>query len=77
MSLSSQKTIKNEIRLDGVGLHTGLKVKLVIKPSEVNSGFLFKRTDIDENKNIIEASYDAIIDSINWKLLKENAVPVK
>tara|TARA_B100001996_G_scaffold105808_1_gene79687 strand:- start:221 stop:1147 length:927 start_codon:yes stop_codon:yes gene_type:complete len=57
MSLSSQKTIKNEIRLDGVGLHTGLKVKLVIKPSEVNTGIVFKRTDVDEEKSIIEASY--------------------
>ena len=44
------KTIKNEIHLDGVGLHNGLKVKLVIKPSEPNSGIIFKRTDIDENK---------------------------
>ena len=57
MSLSLQKTIKNEIQLEGVGLHTGLKVKLSIKPSDVNSGILFKRTDLDEEKNIIEASY--------------------
>jgi len=60
MSLSSQKTIKNEIRLDGVGLHTGLKVKLVIKPSEVNTGIVFKRTDVDEEKSIIEASYENV-----------------
>ena len=57
MSLSSQRTIKNEIRLDGIGLHTGLKVKLVIKPLEVNTGIVFKRTDVDEEKSIIEASY--------------------
>ncbi len=52
-----QKTIKNEILLEGVGLHTGLKVKLVIKPSDVNSGILFKRTDVDIDRSIIEASY--------------------
>ena len=57
MSSNLQKTIKNKIQLEGVGLHTGLKVKLTIKPSEVNSGILFKRTDIDRNKNIIEGSY--------------------
>ena len=57
MLSSLQKTIKNEIRLEGVGLHTGLKVKLVIKPSEVNTGIIFKRTDVDEEKSIIEASY--------------------
>ena len=57
MFSSLQKTIKNEIRLEGVGLHTGLKVKLVIKPSEVNTGIIFKRTDVDEEKSIIKASY--------------------
>ena len=57
MPSNLQKTIKNEILLEGVGLHTGLKVKLVIKPSEVNSGILFKRTDVDNEKSIIEANY--------------------
>ena len=32
---------------------------------------------IGVSANIIDASYDAIIDSINWKLLKEKALPVK
>ena len=57
MSSNLQKTIKNEILLEGVGLHTGLKVKLVIKPADVNSGILFKRTDVDIDRSIIEASY--------------------
>ena len=57
MSSNLQKTIKNEILLEGVGLHTGSKVKLVIKPSNVNSGILFKRTDVNKDKCIIEANY--------------------
>ena len=32
---------------------------------------------IGVSANIIDASYDAIIDSINWKLLKEKATPVQ
>ena len=32
---------------------------------------------IGVSANIIDASYDAIIDSINWKLLKEKAIPAK
>ena len=52
-----QKTIKEPIQLEGVGLHNGIKVNLLIKPSEVNSGIKFKRTDLDNTKNIIEASY--------------------
>ena len=52
-----QKTIKEPIQLKGVGLHNGVKVKLSLKPAEANSGILFKRTDVDNTKNIIEASY--------------------
>ena len=52
-----QKTIKESIQLEGVGLHNGLNVNLIIKPLKENSGIVFKRTDIDESKNIIEANY--------------------
>jgi len=52
-----QKTIKDSIEFEGVGLHNGIKVNLSLKPAEVNSGIKFKRTDVDSAKNIIEASY--------------------
>ena len=57
MSDNFQKTIKDIIELDGVGLHCGIKANLCIKPSAANSGIKFKRTDVDNNKNIIEANY--------------------
>lgn len=57
MHVNSQKTIKDPIELEGVGLHNGIKVNLCLKPAEANSGIKFKRTDIDNSKNIIEASY--------------------
>ena len=52
-----QKTIKDSIQLEGVGLHNGIKANLCLKPAEVNSGIIFKRIDVDDAKNIIEASY--------------------
>ena len=52
-----QKTIKEPIQLEGVGLHNGIKVKLSLKPTEANSGIIFKRTDIADSESIIEASY--------------------
>ena len=59
-----QKTIKDTIQLEGVGLHNGEKVNLFLKPSEVNSGIKFKRTDVDGVKNIIEASYKNVSSTI-------------
>ena len=52
-----QKTIKDIVQLEGVGLHNGEKVTLNLKPSEANSGIVFKRTDVDIEKSIIEANY--------------------
>tara|TARA_B100002003_G_scaffold64144_1_gene59577 strand:- start:21 stop:947 length:927 start_codon:yes stop_codon:yes gene_type:complete len=59
-----QKTIKDTIQLEGVGLHNGEKVNLFLKPGEVNSGIKFKRTDVDSVKNIIEASYKNVSSTI-------------
>ena len=53
MSVLNQKTINNEITLKGVGLHTGLRVNLTIKPAEPNAGIVFKRTDIKINNIVI------------------------
>lgn len=41
-----QKTIKNEVLASGVGLFTGEKVSLKILPAPVNTGIVFKRTDL-------------------------------
>ena len=57
MHANPQKTVKDSIEFEGVGLHNGIKVNLCLKPAEVNSGIKFKRTDIDSTKNIIDASY--------------------
>ena len=43
-----QRTLKNTIRATGVGLHTGRKVLMVLRPAPANSGITFRRTDLDE-----------------------------
>ena len=53
MSILNQKTIKKDITLKGVGLHTNLEATLVIKPAEPNTGIIFKRIDLQENNIII------------------------
>jgi len=43
-----QRTLKNTIRATGVGLHTGKKVLMVLRPAPVNAGIVFRRIDLDE-----------------------------
>jgi UDP-3-O-[3-hydroxymyristoyl] N-acetylglucosamine deacetylase len=42
-----QRTLKNVIRATGVGVHTGEKVFLTLRPAPANSGILFRRIDCD------------------------------
>lgn len=42
-----QRTLKNIIRATGVGLHTGEKVYLTLKPAPVDTGIVFHRVDLD------------------------------
>jgi UDP-3-O-[3-hydroxymyristoyl] N-acetylglucosamine deacetylase len=42
-----QRTLKNTIRATGVGLHTGNKVYLTLKPAPVDTGIVFRRVDQD------------------------------
>ncbi len=42
-----QRTLKNIVRATGVGLHTGEKVFLTLRPAAVNTGIVFRRVDLD------------------------------
>lgn len=42
-----QRTLKNVIRATGVGLHTGKKIYLTLRPAPVDTGIVFTRTDLD------------------------------
>lgn len=42
-----QRTLKNTIRATGVGVHSGKKVYLTLRPAPVNTGIVFQRVDLD------------------------------
>ena len=42
-----QRTLKNAIRASGVGLHTGRKVFMTLRPAAANTGIVFRRVDLD------------------------------
>ncbi|ADZ91748.1 UDP-3-O-acyl-N-acetylglucosamine deacetylase [Marinomonas mediterranea] len=48
-----QRTLKNIIRATGVGLHSGEKVYLTLKPAPVNTGIVFVRTDLEPPVEIV------------------------
>src|SRR5687768_18565904 len=42
-----QRTLKNSIRAQGVGLHSGQKVLMTLRPAAPDTGIVFHRTDMD------------------------------
>jgi UDP-3-O-[3-hydroxymyristoyl] N-acetylglucosamine deacetylase len=50
--LIKQRTLKNVIRATGVGLHTGLKVYMALRPAPVDTGVVFCRTDLPGNPEV-------------------------
>ena len=53
MSFYKQKTIKKEINISGIGLHSGKIANLKIKPASPNTGIIFIRTDLTKNNIVI------------------------
>lgn len=63
MDIFQQKTIKHEISCVGIGLHTGNKISMTLKPAEVNTGIVFHRTDADGKDAIIPAHHNYVVDT--------------
>ena len=76
MSTLNQKTIKEPVFFQGIGLHSGKNVKVCLKPSSPNSGIIFKRVDL-KDKNLIIPSFQNVSNtSLNTTISNEYGVKV-
>jgi UDP-3-O-[3-hydroxymyristoyl] N-acetylglucosamine deacetylase/3-hydroxyacyl-[acyl-carrier-protein] dehydratase len=70
-----QRTLKGEIKLSGVGLHTGETVNLTILPAADKQGYKFQRVDI-EGEPIIKADPDNVVSTARGTTLEQNGAKV-
>ena len=70
-----QRTLKNVIGATGVGLHTGKKVYLTLRPAPVNTGIVFRRVDLDPVAEI-PAALDRVSDTRLSTTIEHNGVRV-
>src|SRR6478672_6138753 len=70
-----QRTIKSEISVNGVGLHTGAHVKLTFKPAPENHGYKFKRVDLP-GEPVIDADVDNVTDTSRSTTISQNGASV-
>ncbi|MBJ7882659.1 bifunctional UDP-3-O-[3-hydroxymyristoyl] N-acetylglucosamine deacetylase/3-hydroxyacyl-ACP dehydratase [Gelidibacter salicanalis] len=71
-----QKTIQESVSLKGVGLHTGNDVTMTFSPAPVNSGFSFKRLDL-EGTPIIEADATFVTNTQRGTCLEKDGVVIQ
>ncbi len=71
-----QKTIKNDVSLTGVGLHTGKSVTLTFRPAPTNFGFAFKRVDL-EGSPTVEADAHFVTNTQRGTCLVKNGVTIQ
>jgi len=70
-----QKTIKSEVSVQGVGLHTGANVTLTFCPAPENHGFKFQRTDLP-GQPIVDADCDNVSDTARGTTITQNGASI-
>ncbi len=76
MTLLNQKTLKHSLNLSGVGLHSGKISNVCLRPSDPNTGIVFKRVDLRTN-NIIYPNFSNVSDTfLNTTISNEFGVKV-
>jgi UDP-3-O-[3-hydroxymyristoyl] N-acetylglucosamine deacetylase len=70
-----QRTLKNMIRATGVGLHTGTKVYMTLRPAPANAGIVFRRVDLTPTVEIKGEPY-AVGDTRLSSCLEKNGARV-
>lgn len=73
--MSNQKTIAKSVSLEGIGLHTGDVVRLTFEPAEADFGFVFQRTDI-ENEPRVKADANFVVDTSRGTTIEQNGAKV-
>jgi UDP-3-O-[3-hydroxymyristoyl] N-acetylglucosamine deacetylase len=71
--LIKQRTLKNMIRATGVGLHTGAKVYMTLRPASAHTGIVFRRTDLTPQVEIKGEPYSVGDTRLSSCLEKNNA----
>jgi UDP-3-O-[3-hydroxymyristoyl] N-acetylglucosamine deacetylase len=70
-----QRTLKNPIRATGVGLHSGVKVEMHLRPAPVDSGIVFRRMDLEHAPDLKADPY-LVTDTRLCSMLESGAAKV-
>lgn len=61
--MTQQNTIKVDVEMQGIGLHSGQMISMAIKFAPADHGIVFLRTDLPDGENVIPALWDKVSDT--------------
>jgi UDP-3-O-[3-hydroxymyristoyl] N-acetylglucosamine deacetylase len=67
-----QRTLRNTIRATGIGLHTGEKVYLTLKPAPIDHGIVFRRADLSPPVDIPARAENVGETTLSTTLMKDD-----
>ena len=70
MTGARQTTLKTAISCNGIGLHSGEKASMTLRPAAPDTGILFERTDLSNGARLFPARYDLVADTFLCTTLK-------
>lgn len=68
-----QTTIERPMSCYGIGVHSGQKTQLTLRPSKKDTGIIFVRTDVTSTDNIIEATYNNVSETLLSTTIQNDA----
>ena len=71
-----QTTLKSDVSFEGIGLHSGAPVRVVLHPASANTGIVFRRTDIAEFPMLPARWNDVVVSPLNTRLKNASGVTV-
>jgi UDP-3-O-[3-hydroxymyristoyl] N-acetylglucosamine deacetylase / 3-hydroxyacyl-[acyl-carrier-protein] dehydratase len=70
-----QHSLAAEVSIDGVGIHSGQTVKMLLKPAEPNTGIVFQRVDL-AGKPTVKADVDNVVETTRSTTIEANGARV-
>ncbi len=71
-----QTTLQTDVVFDGTGLHSGVPVRVVLRPAAASTGIVFRRTDLSDTPRLAATWDNVIVSPLNTRLTNADGVTV-
>lgn len=71
-----QTTLNSDVLFEGIGLHTGSPVRVVLRPAAGNTGIVFRRVDVTGKPKLPARWHDVVVSPLNTRLTNDDGVTV-